>query len=142
MVSPQAVAHDGEDWKRHPIGTGPFMLKEWIPGQHVLLVKNPHYFKPGLPYLDALEFRIMKDPLTVTTALRAGEIDLIARVPMQQVALLERSAGITVVTGPARFSKGWYLPVLHSAGPDVSVPLLRARALQLRLYYGLELKTG
>ena len=101
MVSPQAVAKYGEDWKRHPVGTGPFMMQEWIPGQHVLLVKNPHYFKPGLPYLDALEFRIMKDPLTVTTALRTGEIDLIARVPMQQVALLERSAGITVVTGPA-----------------------------------------
>src|SRR5499427_1378546 len=101
MVSPQAVQKYGEDWKRHPVGTGPFMMQEWIPGQHVLLVKNPHYFKPGLPYLDALEFRIMKDPLTVTTALRTGEIDLIARVPMQQVALLERSAGITVVTGPA-----------------------------------------
>ena len=82
MVSPQAVEQYGEDWKRHPVGTGPFMMQAWIPGQHVLLVKNPHYFKPGLPYLDALEFRIMKDPLAVTTALRTGEIDLIARVPM------------------------------------------------------------
>src|SRR5215831_2948012 len=101
MVSPKGVEKYGEDWKRHPIGTGPFMMKEWIPGEHVFLVKNPHYFKQGLPYLEALEFRIMKDPLTRTTALRAGEIDLIDRVPMQQVALLERSAGITVVTGPA-----------------------------------------
>src|SRR3989475_7214668 len=101
IVSPQAVEKYGEDWKRHPVGTGPFMMQEWIPGKHVVLAKNPHYFKQGLPYLEALEFRIMKDPLTVTTALRAGEIDLIARVPMQQVALLERSAGITVVTGPA-----------------------------------------
>src|SRR2546427_284691 len=101
MVSPQAVKKYGEDWKRHPVGTGPFMMQEWSPGEHVVLAKNPHYFKQGLPYLEALEFRIMKDPLTVTTALRAGEVDLIARVPMQQVALLERSAGITVVTGPA-----------------------------------------
>src|SRR5215468_583571 len=66
--------------------------KLWVTGS---------YFKQGLSYLDALEFRIMKDPLTRTTALRAGEIDLIDRIPMQQVALLERSAGITVVTGPA-----------------------------------------
>src|SRR6266571_6434584 len=58
-------------------------------------------FKQGLPYLDALDFRIMKDPLTAATALRAGEIDLIAQVPMQQVPILERSPGITVVTGPA-----------------------------------------
>jgi len=101
MVSPQAVEKYGEDWKRHPIGTGPFIMKEWSPGEHVLLVKNPHYFKPGLPYLDALDFRIMKDPLTAATALRAGEIDLIAQVPMQQVPILERSPGLTVVTGPA-----------------------------------------
>jgi len=101
MVSPQAVEQYGEDWKRHPVGTGPFMMQAWIPGQHVLLVKNPHYFKPGLPYLDALDCRIMKDPLTATTALRAGEIDFLVRIPLQQVPILERSAGITVVTGPA-----------------------------------------
>src|SRR6266851_2647701 len=45
MVSPKAIEKYGEDWKRHPVGTGPFMLKEWLPGEHVLLVKNPHYFK-------------------------------------------------------------------------------------------------
>src|SRR5712691_5213825 len=101
MVSPKGVEKYGEDWKRHPIGTGPFMMKEWIPGERVLLVKNPHYFKQGLPYLDALDCRIMKDPLTATTALRAGEIDFITRVPMQQVPILERSPGLTVVTGPA-----------------------------------------
>ena len=101
MVSPKAVEKYGDDWKCYPIGTGPFIMKEWIPGDHLLLEKNPHYFKKGLPYLDALDCRIMKDPLTATTALRAGEIDLIAQVPMQQVPILERSQGITVVTGPA-----------------------------------------
>jgi ABC-type transport system substrate-binding protein len=101
MISPTAFKKYGDDWKRYPIGTGPFMMQAWIPGEHVLLVKNPHYFKPGLPYLDALDCRIMKDPLTATTALRAGEIDFLVRIPFQQVPILERSAGITVVTGPA-----------------------------------------
>jgi ABC-type transport system substrate-binding protein len=101
MISPTAFKKDGDDWERHPVGTGPFMLKEWIPGDHVLLVKNPHYFKKGLPYLDALDCRIMKDPLTATTALRAGEIDFITRVPIQQVPILERSPGMTLLTGPA-----------------------------------------
>jgi peptide/nickel transport system substrate-binding protein len=76
-------------------------MKEWIPGTHVLLEKNPNYFKKGLPYLDTLDCRIMKDPLTASAALRAGEIDLITQVPMQQVPILERNAEITVVTGPA-----------------------------------------
>jgi ABC-type transport system substrate-binding protein len=86
---------------QHPTGTGPFILKEWSPGQRVVLEKNPQYFKPGLPYLDRLEIRIMKDPLTASTALRAGEIDFIARVPIQQVLVLEKSPGIRLATGPS-----------------------------------------
>src|SRR5919108_5842760 len=61
------------------------LLKELVPGDHVTLVKNPAYHKPGLPYLDTLEFRVMKDPLTASTALRTGQIDLISRVPIQLV---------------------------------------------------------
>ena len=99
MASPKAFETYGQDWLRHPVGTDPFQFKEWVPGKHVILEKNPTYFKQGLPYLDTLEYRIMKDPLTASTALRAGEIDFFARVPMQQVPILERSQGIRVVTG-------------------------------------------
>jgi ABC-type transport system substrate-binding protein len=66
----------------------------------VILEKNPHYFKPGLPYLDTLEFRVMKDPLTASAAIRSGEIDFIMRVPIQQALILEKAQGVTVITGP------------------------------------------
>jgi ABC-type transport system substrate-binding protein len=66
----------------------------------VLLEKNPHYFKKGLPYLDALEFRVIKEPYGAAAWLRSGEVDFVARVPLQQVFVLENSAGITVVSGP------------------------------------------
>src|SRR5712691_5470088 len=100
MISPKAFETYGKDWLRNPVGTGPYIFKEWVPGKHVILEKNPNYFRKGLPYIDTLEFRIMKDPLTASTALRAGEIDFVMRVPMQQVTLLEKSPGIKVVTGP------------------------------------------
>src|SRR5262245_63622717 len=99
MASPKAFETYGQDWLRHPVGTGPFKFKEWLPGERVILEKNPNYFKKGLPYLDTLEYRVMKDPLTASTALRAGEIDFFSRVPIQQVPILERSQGIHVVTG-------------------------------------------
>ena len=101
MASPKSFETYGKDWVRHPVGTGPYMFKEWIPGERVVLAKNPQYFKEGLPYIDTLEFRIMKDPLTASTALRTGEIDFITRVPIQQAVLLERSPGVQVLTGPA-----------------------------------------
>jgi len=100
MASPKSFAIYGEEWVRHPSGTGPYRLKQWIPGEHVVLERNPNYFKKGLPYLDSIEFRMMQDAYSPGAALRAGEIDLIARVPIQQVFVLESSPDIEVVTGP------------------------------------------
>jgi ABC-type transport system substrate-binding protein len=100
IASPKAFETYGKDWLYHPVGTGPYIFKEWIPGKHVILEKNPNYWKKGLPYIDRLEFRVMKDPLTSATALRAGEIDFVTRVPMQQVPLLEKLPGIKVITAP------------------------------------------
>jgi peptide/nickel transport system substrate-binding protein len=100
ILSPTAVQANGKDWVRKPVGTGPFMLKELIPGDRIVLEKNPHYFKKGLPLLDVAEFRVMKDPQTAMTALRAGQIDFIMRVPVKLVPLLERSKNIRVLTGP------------------------------------------
>jgi peptide/nickel transport system substrate-binding protein len=100
MASPKSFEIYGEEWVRHPSGTGPYRLKEWTPGEHVVLEKNPHYFKKGLPYLDSIEFRLIQDAYSPSAKLRAGEIDLIARVPIQQVFVLETSPDIEVITGP------------------------------------------
>ena len=101
MVSRAAFEKHGKEWTRHPVGTGPFQLKEWVPNQRIVLARNPNYFKKGLPYLDTVEIRIMRDPLARITSLRTGAIDLINKVPVQHVGLLEKAKGIQVVTGPA-----------------------------------------
>ncbi len=100
MASPKSFEIYGEEWVRHPSGTGPYRLKEWVPGEHVVLERNPNYFKKGLPYLDNIEFHLIQDAYSPSARLRAGEIDLIARVPIQQVFVLEGSPDIEVITGP------------------------------------------
>src|SRR5438874_1745711 len=42
ILSPAAVEKYGDDYGKHPVGTGPFMFKEWVPGDHITLVKNPN----------------------------------------------------------------------------------------------------
>jgi peptide/nickel transport system substrate-binding protein len=75
-----AMVPDGMYQQLNPstqgIGTGPFMLNgSYVPNDHVNYVKNPKFWKPGLPYLDAVNYRIIPDEQARIAALRAGSID-------------------------------------------------------------------
>ena len=59
-----------------PVGTGPFMLKEWVKGDHITLVRNPDYWQKGLPCLDQVVLRVVPDGAARAIAVENGEIDL------------------------------------------------------------------
>ncbi|HDQ04236.1 MAG TPA: peptide-binding protein [Deltaproteobacteria bacterium] len=67
---------------RHPIGTGPYIFKEWVPGQKIVLVSNPDYFE-GRPYIDGYITRIIPDNATMFLELRARNIDMMGLTPLQ-----------------------------------------------------------
>ena len=67
---------------RHPVGTGPFVFKEWIPGQKVTLERFPDYFE-GAPHLARYVYRIIPDNSTMYMELKAGGIDMMGLSPVQ-----------------------------------------------------------
>jgi len=67
---------------RHPVGTGPYIFKEWVPGQKIVLVSNPNYFE-GRPYIDGYIMRIIPDMATMFLELRARGIDRMGLTPLQ-----------------------------------------------------------
>jgi peptide/nickel transport system substrate-binding protein len=58
------------------VGTGPFKLKEFRPGEYIDLVKNPDYFIKGRPYLDGIRYLIIRERGTRYAALQAGRLDV------------------------------------------------------------------
>src|SRR3984885_10516041 len=62
--------------RQHPIGTGPFKFVEFKPNESIKLVRNPDYWKPGRPYLDGIEYRIIKDVSTRLLSFIAGKEDV------------------------------------------------------------------
>ncbi|MFG1280009.1 ABC transporter substrate-binding protein [Xanthobacter autotrophicus] len=86
-----------------PIGTGPFVFKEWVRGSHVTLEHNPDYWDAGKPYLDKITFKVVPDAGARAAALETGEVQYIplSPVPLSDVARLARQPGITVET------RGW-----------------------------------
>jgi peptide/nickel transport system substrate-binding protein len=63
--------------RTHPIGTGPFKFVEMQQNQWIKLARNPDYWKKGLPYLDGIEFDIIKSRATAVLAFVAGKVDMI-----------------------------------------------------------------
>ena len=61
---------------QQPIGTGPFKLKEWQRGSHIIFERNPDYWKAGRPYLDQLVLRVLPDGAARAIAVEKGEVDL------------------------------------------------------------------
>ena len=75
---------------RHPVGTGPYMFKEWVSGQKIVLVSNPAYFE-GRPYIDGYIMRIIPDMATMFLELRARGIDRMGLSPLQYTRQTENS---------------------------------------------------
>ena len=75
---------------RHPIGTGPYVFKEWVPGQKIVLISNPDYFE-GRPYIDGFIMRIIPDTATMFLELRANGIDRMNLTPLQYTRQTENN---------------------------------------------------
>jgi peptide/nickel transport system substrate-binding protein len=73
------------EMRQHPIGTGPFKFVEFKPNQSITVTRNPDYWKKGLPYLDGIEWTIIKDLSTRTLAFVAGKGDLLYGVTIPQL---------------------------------------------------------
>ena len=99
LENPEAVKQWGglKDW-HHAIGTGPFILKDFVPGKSATLVKNPDYWghderhpQNKLPYLGTLKFLIIPDDEEALEMMRAGKIDIMDRVFYKQAQAMKKS---------------------------------------------------
>ncbi len=73
-------------WATSPVGLGPFKFKEHIPGSRLVAERFDKFYKPGLPYLDRVEFPIMAEASARDIAFRNKEVDTSILGPVQYVA--------------------------------------------------------
>jgi len=90
------VREKGADYQLNQVGTGPFMFKEYMPKDHLTLVRYPDYaWAPevyehsGPAYLDEIEFRFYEDPAIRALALESGEADIMGEMPPIDAQRLE-----------------------------------------------------
>ena len=71
--SPSEAVEKG-DLRRTAMGTGPFILQEWMPQSHLKARKNPDYWDKGKPFVDALELKVIPDEANIIAQLRTGNV--------------------------------------------------------------------
>src|SRR5207237_9964050 len=72
--------------RQHPVGTGPFKFVEFKPNEYIKVVRNPDYWKKDRPYLDGIDYQIIKNVATGSLAFVSGNVDMTSwyflQVPM------------------------------------------------------------
>jgi peptide/nickel transport system substrate-binding protein len=120
------------EMRQHPIGTGPFKFVEYKPNQDIRVVRNPDYWKPERPFLDAIEYTIIPNRSTAILGFLAGKFDMIfpyeVTVPLaKDVKNQAPQAVCEVMPIAGRIN----LLLNHTAPPFNDPALRRAMALSL-----------
>jgi peptide/nickel transport system substrate-binding protein len=112
---------DDEAFSRHPVGPGPFVFVEWIPGQRMRLRAFEDYWA-GRPQVDILEFRTILDEASRIAALEAGEVDVIHAFSPTELERLEGNSEIAIYNPP---SAGFIRLNMNTQRPPFDDPRVR-----------------
>ncbi|HEY6431830.1 MAG TPA: peptide ABC transporter substrate-binding protein [Acetobacteraceae bacterium] len=117
-----------------PVGTGPFRWSERMPGDHVTLVANEHFFGTG-PYLERVVFRYIPDLTVLFTQFQTGAVDYtgIQGITADHYNEAIKIPGRKVVPGPAAF--------VESITMNQGKPVFQDPAVRQALYYGMDKKS-
>ena len=129
FVTPQAA---DETFFQDPIGSGPFVVESFEPGQALQLVPNPTYWG-GEPELEHLEFRSIPEVAGRMTALQTGEVDVTWGMPDDQIAPLQSDSNLVVETVPTA--------AVITMWMNSSEPILQDPAVRRALWQAIDFET-
>lgn len=99
IISPAVLAQGADALARNPVGTGPFVLKEWKQGEAVILARNADYWGEKAR-LDEVVFKVVQEDGARLVEVEAGTSDVAVRVPPSEAQRLRANPNIVIDTTP------------------------------------------
>jgi len=132
-VSPVYPCHvSPSQMRQHPIGTGPFKFVEYRPNESIKLTRNTDYWKPGRPYLNALEFPIVSNLATRNLMFVANNVDMTLSYGVSMPLLRELQSQVADAMCTLTIDNGARNLIFNPNKPPFDNPDLR-RAVSLTL---------
>jgi peptide/nickel transport system substrate-binding protein len=132
--SPTAIAkYGGRGFSQNPVGTGPFKAVEWVRDDHITMVASSSYFRQGLPKVQRLIYRVIKDNAARYLALKAGEIQAMELPNPDDVRAAQADPNLKVGLRPA-LNSSWIRF-------NMNLPLFKDRRIREALALGIDRKS-
>jgi peptide/nickel transport system substrate-binding protein len=137
---------DMKNWafNRKPVGTGPFMVTEFVTGDHITFVKNPNYWQPGKPYLDKIVVRIVPSSDVAMQLMKSGEADLMWNNTEADIPALEKMSNVKIFSALQPGGERLILNTTQNADPSDNKtphPILGDVKVRQAIGYGIDKKT-
>jgi ABC-type transport system substrate-binding protein len=100
MSSPAAIQKWGDDYMYHPVGTGPYIFKEWVPEDRIVLEANPDFWGEEKPKIDTLIYRVIVEPTARLLELQTGTLDFMYNMVVDDIPTAEADPNLTVYKVP------------------------------------------
>lgn len=123
IVKPDAAQGAVEDYGRNPVGSGPYMLSEWNPGQSVELLPNPHFYGEA-PNNGGVSLRFASEGGARSAALESGQVDVVTNLPPESIDRVTSASDLEVLVEDSSFLIFFVLD--HGAEPFSDVRVRRA----------------
>ncbi len=102
MICPSALKkYPGKQIAFHPCGTGPYLMDKYNPSEVLRVVKNPNYWRKGLPKLDAITWKPVPENSTRVAMLKTGEAQFAYPLPFEQAKQVSEEGKVNVVAAPS-----------------------------------------
>lgn len=107
-----------EEIADNPVGTGRYRLVEHVKGSSIKLERNDEWWGDELPEAETVEFRVIANDATRTTALLNGEVDFISNIPVMDADRISSSEGVQIITSPSLSCNYLGFDLLNETGSD------------------------
>ena len=97
VMSPKALAKEGDKFGNNPVCVGPFKFKKRVPQSEIDVVKDPNYYAADKVHLDGISWHILADASIRAANLKSGDVQVADTVSPQDVASLKQQSGLTVL---------------------------------------------